>query len=110
MKNKISLLAIILIVSAIPQSVKAYDFSAVSPSGHILYYTITTSNWVEVAPQNSQTPRYSNLSGDLIIPEKVSYNGREYEVTAIGERALLGCDKLSTISLPRIILSITSVY
>lgn len=106
MKNIISLLAIILIVSAIPQSAKAYDFSAVSPSGHVLYYNITTSNWVEVAPQNSQTPRYSNLSGDLIIPEKVSYNGQEYEVTAVGERALLGCDKVLTISLPESILFI----
>ena len=100
MKNKISLLVIVLIISGISQNVKTYDFSAVSPSGHVLYYTITTSSWVEVAPQNSSTPRYSNLSGNLIIPKKVSYNGQEYEVTAIGERALLGCDKVLSVSLP----------
>ncbi len=40
------------------------------------------------------------LSGDLIIPETVSYNNTEYTVTQIGKSAMSHCSGLTSISFP----------
>lgn len=45
-------------------------------------------------------------TSDVIIPEKVTYNSKEYVVTAIGEDAFAGCKLLKTLSLPKTISSI----
>ena len=53
----------------------AYDFSAVCESGQTLYYNITSDTepyTVEVTRKNLATQ-----TGNLIIPESVSYNGIE---------------------------------
>ena len=41
-----------------------------------------------------------NYEGDLIIPEKVSFKGKELTVTAIGSNIIHSCTKLTTITVP----------
>ena len=41
-----------------------------------------------------------NYEGDLIIPEKVSFKGKELTVTAIGSNIIRSCTKLTTITVP----------
>ena len=64
----------------------AYDFSAVSPSGHTLYYDIDGSN-VKVTselPVQLGSDVYTTLpTGDIVIPETVEHNGVTYTVTTI---------------------------
>lgn len=45
-------------------------------------------------------------TGDLIIPESVSYGGHNYTVTTIGESAFLYCFYLTNLSLPNTITTI----
>jgi hypothetical protein len=90
------LLAIIAAMLAIINVAHAYDFE----SGGI-YYNITSEDdkTVEVTylEKENETPSYS---GDIIIPETVTYSDTEYTVTSIGESAFYYCTKLTSINLP----------
>lgn len=63
-------------------NVSAYDFSAVSPSGHTLYYNIVEGH-AEVVRPYASTGTNSYISGELIIPSSVVYNGVSYPVTKL---------------------------
>ena len=45
-------------------------------------------------------------SGDIVIPEKVTYNGAEYNVTSIGWGAFKGSSYLTSVTIPNSITSI----
>ena len=103
-------------------SVFAYHFSAVCSSGQTLYYNITSSSspyQVEVTYQtyphyNINTDQYSNssyssLSGILTIPSTVTYSGRTYSVTSIGEVAFASCSGLTSVKIPNSVTSIGRV-
>ena len=82
-KAKRLIMAVALCVLGITQA-WAYDFSAVSPSGHTLYYEIIsgTTNVGVVRPGTGTT--YNNyVSGNIVIPDTVSYNGATYNVTEL---------------------------
>lgn len=48
-------------------------------------------------------------TGDVVIPETVSYNGNAYIVTAIGQLSFFGCTDLISVTLPSTIISIDAV-
>lgn len=83
----------------------AYDFSAMAPSGHTLYYSIidASSHTVAVTYPGSFSSPWTDpwgASGHLIIPDSVYYGGVAYSITAIGERAFYGCSDLSSVTIP----------
>ena len=49
---------------------------------------------------------YENLTGELNIPENVTFNGITYSVTAIGRRAFFGCSGLTSVTIPNSVTSI----
>ena len=59
----------------------------------------------EVAVVNREE-RYGSYSGSVIIPEKVTYNGVEYPVTAVANGAFRECSGLTSVMLPRSIKTI----
>lgn len=65
------------------------------PYSNGLSYTITGRNTVEV-------DRHENISGDVVIPEKVLFDGDDtpYTVTGIGRRAFWYCENLTSVTLP----------
>ena len=74
-------------------TVAAYDFA----SGGI-YYNITSSTNMTVAvTYDSKTN--NTYSGTVTIPEKVTYNGKTYYVTAIGDYAFVGCTGLKGVNI-----------
>ena len=77
----------------------AYDFSY-TYQGKTLYYTITSSNTVQVANN------YGSVSGDVVIPSSVTNNGTTYSVTSIGERAFSYCSSLTSVTIPNSVTSI----
>lgn len=80
-------------------SVKAYDFRVDGLCYNIL--NSTGSKSVEVTYEtDDETENYSSLSGDIVIPNSVIYNGVEYYVTDIGSNAFKGCKSLISITLP----------
>lgn len=78
MKHKITFFAIVMMAMAIQHNVFAYDFSDVAPSGQTLYYKIVNDHAEVVHPGSG-----SYVSGDLVIPSSVTYNGYTYPVTPL---------------------------
>ena len=113
MKKKI-LIAILMVLCQAP-IIYAYDFSAVCSTGQTLYYSITNSqnHTVSVVPpmnifHNSSSDShpfyvcygsYPKPSGNLKIPETVTYNGITYLVTGIGKNAFYGCTHIKTVEI-----------
>ena len=89
----------------------AYDFSAVSPSGHTLYYNIAGSNVKvvsELAPALGSDVYETLPTGDLVIPESVTHDGVTYTVTTIGNCAFLNCYGLTNMTIPATVTTIES--
>ena len=42
----------------------------------------------------------SGAKGDLVIPSKVSYNGKQYEITSICSKAFMGNNNINSVSIP----------
>ena len=92
-----------MMVLTIPQSVKAYDFSAVCSTGQTLYYNYLSSSSVTVTyPGSGVSPYggYSKPTGGLAIPSSVMHNGITYSVTYIGAIAFKGCSGLTSVTIP----------
>ena len=45
-------------------------------------------------------------SGDIVIPEMISYRGKQFKVTTIGEDAFRLCDNLSSVVIPNSVVQI----
>ena len=52
----------------------------------------------------AEQPR--SIGGDIAIPESVTYNGKSYSVTSIGNYAFSGCSGLTSITIPDGVTSI----
>ncbi|WP_411377235.1 leucine-rich repeat domain-containing protein [Flavobacterium psychrophilum] len=75
----------------------AQDFTA----NHIRY-TITSSE----APFTAKVARNANFTGAAEIPEIVTYNSKNYIVTAIGESAFFTCQGLTSVNVGNSVRSI----
>ena len=101
MKRTLLLLAFV----AMWQSVFAYDFSAVAPSGQTLYYNIGGGE-VTVTYPGSSSYYWNWTTGNLTIPDSVTYGGITYAVTSIEERAFRFCNGLTSVTIPNSVTSI----
>ena len=106
MKQKVFLLAALLVALVLPQSVRAYAFTSVAPSGQTLYYNIVGGN-AQVTSQYSSSPYYSTYpTGAITIPNTVTYNGITYPVTSIGDTAFFYCSDLTSVTIPNSVTTI----
>ena len=48
----------------------------------------------------------NEYSGDIVIPESITYNGSKYSVTSIGDWAFYGCSGLTSVTIPNSVTSI----
>ena len=79
-----------------------YDFMV----DGICYKINNDQNSVSVTYEVFSNPRYNNLSGDIVIPESVTYNGNTYTVTSILNTAFQYCTDITSVTIGN---SVTSV-
>ena len=78
-----------------------YDYDFVVNG--LCYVINNDSTSVTVTSQyysDGASPVYANLSGDLVIPETVTYNGKSYSVTKIDNHAFYLCYNLTSVTIP----------
>lgn len=90
---------LLLVLMLVPILANAYD----TIIGGIYYNLIDKTKDAEVTFFEEN---YSSYSGDVIIPEKITYNGIEYTVTAIGDKAFRKCGTLMSVTIPNTVTSI----
>lgn len=94
MKTKVLFTVALLTALLCPQKAEAYLFNSVSPSGHTLHYDTIGGSAAVVGFYNG------TLTGDLIIPDSVTYNGVTYAVTEIYENAFRNNPGMTSVSIP----------
>ncbi len=61
--------------------------------------------YVTNAGLDSATPCYS---GDIVVPQQVTYNGRVYNISSVGDNAFVGCDELTSVQLPPTVTAVSA--
>ena len=63
-----------------------------------IYYNILSED--DMTVEVTESPY--DYAGDVVIPAEVTYDGRTYQVTTIGEKAFGWCDDLTSVSMPSV--------
>ena len=86
---------LLMLTAVLSASTNAYAY-AFEVDG--IYYDIISSSekTVEVVSGSN----YNNYSGNMVIPEQVSYKNDTYSVTTIGDSAFDGCTGLTSVTIP----------
>ena len=72
-----------------------------------IFYNLDTAN--KTAAVTFKGDNYwddDEYSGDVVIPETVTYNGITYSVTSLGEGCFCYCSSLTAITIPNSVTSI----
>ena len=86
-------------------SVSAYDFTVDG-----LYYNIVSLEDLtcEITYGDKVDEYHGTYSGDIVIPETVTYNNKTLTVVKIGEKAFYYCSELSSVTIPQTVTYIGS--
>ena len=68
--------------------------------GKELYYKITSDSTVDVTCYSFDQSDNNHVSGEVVIPSSLEYNGITYSVTSIGSFAFAGCSDLTSVTAP----------
>ena len=88
----------------------AHDIEVKNADGVTIYYTWANNN-TELSVSyrgNYASDYYNEYSGNVVIPESVTYNGKTYPVTSIGSQAFALCSDLTSVTIGNSVTSIGS--
>ena len=100
---------ITIMLLAVALMARAFDFSAPTPQGQTLYYTVVSSNTVKVvAPsEDDGWVGYTAPEGRLQIPSTVEHEGTQYTVVSIDRWAFEECQNLTAVRIPGSVATIS---
>ena len=86
----------------------AHDISVANSDGKTIYYKYNTDGTsVSVTYQGTYKDKNRNeYSGDVVIPETITYGSKTYSVTSIDQGAFSFCSSLTSIDIPSSVTSI----
>ena len=86
----------------------AHDIAVNNLDGKTIYYKWTNNKTtLAVSYRGGDFASYTGeYLGDIVIPESVTYNGKNYSVTSIGRGAFMHCSGLTSITIPNSVTSI----
>ena len=108
MKHQSVTFLLTLLMSMVGTKSFAHDIAVANADGKYIYYVWTNNNTeLAVSYRGNSLSHYSNeYSGNIVIPESVTYNGSTYPVTSIGGGAFYECSSLTSITIPNSVTSI----
>ena len=93
-----------LVLMLLPIVASAHDIEVQNGDGVTIYYNyINDGTELEVTFRGSS---YGEYSGNVVIPEDVTYMNRTRKVTSIGYRAFRSCSGLTSVTIPNSVTSI----
>lgn len=95
MKQLAQTFLLTLLMSMVGAKAFAQTFEMKNADGKNIYYGIMSGTEAVVS-----SPRNDYYSGDIVIPESVTYNGVTYPVTRIEFRAFNYCYSLTSVTIP----------
>ena len=110
MKQTKLFLLLTALLSMVGAKSGAHDIEVKNGDGKTIYYN-WANNQTELAVTykgNSPTEYSNEYSGNVVIPESVTYNGKNYPVTSIGNDAFGGCSNLTSVTIPNSVTTIGS--
>ena len=83
-----------------------FAIAAICAYAQSFQYEGINYNVLSASDKTCELASYNDVSGDITIPETVTYNNDQYTVTSIGEGAFINCSSLTEITLPEGLTSI----
>ena len=94
--------ALLLLALLLPATATAYDFEV----DGIYYFIYNNEAIVTNGHSWDWEWEYGSYSGDVTIPESVTYDGTTYSVTGIRSSAFANCNELTSVSIPNSVIII----
>ncbi len=92
----------------LPMVANAHDIEVQNGDGVTIYYNYINNNTeLEVTCRGSQYKSFSNgYTGNVVIPNEVTYMNRTCKVTSIGKNVFSECSGLTSITIPNSVTSL----
>ena len=97
---------LVLLISLLSVNASAHDIEVKNADGVTIYYTYINNNTKLAVSYRGSSYDSGEYSGNVVIPESVTYNGNTYSVTSIGWAAFYKCSGLTSITIPSSVTSI----
>ena len=103
----ISCFLVVMLLSMFLTPVVAHDLEMANSDGVTIYYNIVDNAELEVTYCGKSYSAYPDeYSGNVIIPESVTYEGTTYPVTRINTQTFRNCTGLLSITIPNSVTNI----